>query len=165
MKTRKILSASMMVVIALMLCSPSFAWGGRPPKPDRGYMVDHIAKKLKLTDEQKAIFKTNSEKLQREMKAQQEEVKKIAGKLKAELKKDIPDRKSVEAFIRQMSNLRAEMQIKRTESLLDMRKMLTPKQKEKFKNMLPEGKRDFDKKTKNMGPEGKHKFGRERGRK
>ena len=105
-----------------------------------------IAKRLKLTDEQKKKFEAMEQETKKEMKASQKELKETGEKLKAELKKESPDRNVIRRHIRELSGIQAKMQIKRMDSMLDLREMLTPEQREKFKRMVdhrrpPRGKR------------------------
>jgi len=50
--------------------------------------------------------------------------------------KDQPSKVIIHKLIKQISALNADMQIKRADSLLELRQNLTPEQREKFKKML-----------------------------
>ena len=147
MKNKKMITGLMVGLLVVVLASQSFAWAGRPSGQkdfDHEKMLDMISAKLELTDEQKAKFKAEGEKMKKAMEANMDKMKKLADKLKAELEKDTPDRKKIHGLIAQMGKLRNEMQIRRMNSLLDLRESLTPEQKEKFKKMLEQGKKRFE---------------------
>ena len=73
--------------------------------------------------------------MKKEMKTNHEKMKEIKDKMKAELEKENPNKRTIHDYIKKMGSLRTNMRIKRMDSLLDMRKTLTPEQREKFKKM------------------------------
>lgn len=123
-------------LLALMV-SQSLAFFGPPPDAPRGRdkMFERITRELKLTEEQKAQIKAEMEKDRKDMEKNQAEVKKLAEEMKAELEKDAPDRARIHDLIKKLADKRAEMEIRRMDNLLAMRKLLTPEQREKFKEM------------------------------
>lgn len=148
---RKRASWALVVFMLFILSTQSLAMGGRPqrgPQFDRAKMEEHIIKKLELTDKQQAAFEAGQKKFEEELAAGREKVKKISAELKAELQKDSPDRRKIHGYIGDLGKLHNAMQIKRMDSMLDLREMLTPEQKGKFKQMLNDRKARADKKGK-----------------
>jgi len=125
---------SVILCLTLVMASGSWAFGGKP-QAERGKNYDRIAKQLNLTKEQSEKCKASNEKLQASLKANREEVKQLAEQLKSELQLENPDRNKVHSLIKKISDQRTEMELKRMDSLLEMRKLLTPEQKAKFKEM------------------------------
>jgi len=140
MKGKSWLVLLVMVCMLMGLSSQAQAWWGRE-KPRKT-----IARRLELTEGQKKKFEAVEEETKKEMKASQKQIKEIGEKFKAELQKDTPDRNAVHRHIQELSKVRTRMEIKRMDSMLELRKMLTPEQREKFKHMVghrrsPRGKR------------------------
>lgn len=140
MGNKKIVVGLLTASLLFGLAAQSLAMGGKPSKPSHGSKLEHISKQLNLTDEQKAAVQAKSEKTEKEAKESRAKIKEAAEKLKEEMQKDEPNREKVHAYLGQMSQLRNEMQIKRIDALLDLREILTPKQKEEFNKMLGEKK-------------------------
>ncbi len=132
----------LIVLLVVLFASQCFAFLGRPDKakngegPDSQKMFKRICEKLELTEKQKAQLQADNVKREAAMKVERIEMKTLAEQMKAEMKKENPDRKKIHKYIRQINHLRMLAQIRRTDSLLDLRQMLTPKQKEKFKQMM-----------------------------
>lgn len=151
MKGKSWLVMFVMVCMVAGFSSQASAWWRRERNEEKfrggpAQMRKMIAKRLKLTDEQKKKFEAMEQETKKEMKASQKELKETGEKLKAELKKESPDRNVIRRHIRELSGIQAKMQIKRMDSMLDLREMLTPEQREKFKRMVdhrrpPRGKR------------------------
>jgi Spy/CpxP family protein refolding chaperone len=147
MKGKSWLVLLVMVCMLMGLSSQAQAWWGRErsrPAPEK--VRKTIARRLELTEEQKKKFEAVEEETKKEMKASREKEKQIGEKLKAELQKDTPDRNAVHRHIQEMSKVRTRMEIKRMDSMLELREMLTAEQQEKFKKML--GSRRFKRKQK-----------------
>ncbi len=134
MKSKSCWSVFLMVCLLAGLSSQAAAWWGRE-KPRKT-----IARRLELTEEQKKKFEAVEEETKKEMKASQEKIKEISKKLKTELQKDPPDRNTVHRHIQELSRVRTQMQIRRMDSMLELRQMLTPEQRERFKRMLDQRK-------------------------
>lgn len=162
MKTRKMLIGVCVVLLSVALATQSLAWwggGDKAKKIEPEKRMERIAEKLDLTEEQKEKFKALVEEQKEEKKvkmkakrekseerkAEGEKIKDLAKKMKEELRKDAPDRNKIHGYIKQMSEIRTGMQIKRIDSLLELRKSLTPEQKEKFKKMTHTGKKRLPK--------------------
>ena len=134
---KKVLSVLLAVFLVAGLASQSLAWGRGPSRPkfDREKMTGRIEKKLELTKEQQEKFKVHREKEKKDMDSHHKEMKVVGDKIKAELEKDNPDRRALHDLVRKASEKRTAMELRRMDSLLELRKMLTPKQREKFKQM------------------------------
>lgn len=138
------------LVLVAVSSSPAFALWNRGDKPlgyardkpggsEPGKLVERIARRLNLTAEQKEKFTAQSKKLQKDIAANRDKIKDFSAKLRAEMQKDTPDKNIIHRLIRDLDQTRTEMQIVRIDSLLDLRKILTPEQKEKFKKLLEKG--------------------------
>jgi Spy/CpxP family protein refolding chaperone len=142
MKNKHWIVILMALVLAVMMCPQSLAlwgWTGRgadPRSADQNRMERVVVKKLGLSDAQKKQYKTQQDKLQQEAKAIRDKIKKLSEKLRSELQKDISDRNAIHATIAEINKLRSDIQIKRMDLLLDLQKILTKEQREKFKKML-----------------------------
>lgn len=137
MKGKKVLSFLLAVFLVAGLASQSLAWGRGPRKGKFNHekIQKMIGKKLDLTEEQQKQFKTHGDQMKKEREAHKEEMKAVGDKIKAELEKDNPNRRILHNLVRRASQKRTAMEIKRMDSLLDLRKTLTPEQREKFKEM------------------------------
>ena len=135
---KKMMVSAAAVFLVVVLASQSMAawgeWGGGKAGRERSF--ERVAKKLELTKEQREKFKAQNEKMMEAMKADRSETRKLAEKLKSELQQDKPDRSKVRDLIKQISARRTEMELKRMDSLLEMRQSLTPEQRVKFKALL-----------------------------
>jgi len=134
---KKGLMAGLVVLMVVLLGSQCLA----AARPDSEKALDRICKKLGLTEGQKAQFKARQEKIRPAMKVERIEMKTLAEQMKAEIKKENPDRKKIHKYIRQINHLRMLAEIRRTDLLLDLRQILTPEQNEKFKQMMKRKKR------------------------
>jgi len=127
------------VVLALVVLLAVPGWSvpderkldDKRPEPGLG-----IAKRLGLSEEQKKSFMEREEKIKLDLKKEMEEVKNLESKLKEEIKKDAPDKNTVNNYIKEISAVMSKIQMKRMENLLELKKSLTPEQKVKFNEML-----------------------------
>lgn len=135
MENRKLRMGALILLLVFSMAAQAsaFWWVKKEPPPKE--QMKPISKRLELSKEQEDKFKKQTEDMQKELKPQREQVKKIGDELKTELEKDAPDRTRVHNQIREISRIRTEMQLKRMDTLLDLRKSLTPEQKKRFKTM------------------------------
>ena len=70
-----------------------------------------------------------------ELKKDRAESKRHMDNLKAELAKDSPDRVRIHEAINKMEAINTLIHLRRIDSLLDLRQLLTHKQREKFKRL------------------------------
>lgn len=138
MEIKRTMTGLLTALLVVALASQSLAWwgGGKPKRPSHDKRTEMIARRLKLTEEQKKKFLAHQAEMKKALQANRKQVKEVGSKLKAELKKDAPDRKKVHAHINEINEHQRKMQIKRMDSLLDLRGALTPEQREKFRGML-----------------------------
>jgi len=138
MDMKRTMTGLLTAFLVVVLASQSLAWwgGGKPKRPSHDKRIEMIARRLKLTDEQKKKFLAHQAEMKKAMLANRKQVKEVGNKLKAELKKDAPDRKKVHARINEINELQRKMQIRRVDSLLDLRKSLSPEQRKKFRGMI-----------------------------
>ncbi len=139
MLSKKGLSRVMIVafVIALFASQSLAAWGrsgkGRADRPELAAL---LAKKLDLTQDQIEQIKAGEQEQQKLMAAGGQKIKELGERLKDELAKDSPDKNKVHDLIRQIGTQMTELRIARTDSLLKLKALLTPEQREKFKELL-----------------------------
>ncbi|MBN2058403.1 MAG: periplasmic heavy metal sensor [Candidatus Saganbacteria bacterium] len=138
MSVKKRTIALVAMLLALALVRPSLAaWrSNQPQRFDRQKAQEHIMDKLELTEEQKAKFKEHLAEMKKTTDSHWEQIRELGEKMKVEMAKDQPDRAVIHDIIKRMSDLNTDMQIKRADSLLDLRESLTPEQRAKFKKLL-----------------------------
>jgi periplasmic protein CpxP/Spy len=141
---KRVLAGLLVVMLLAVSSSQAFAFWGKEKRSkfnDPQKRFELIAEKLELTEDQKKVFRAEGEKTREEMKAQGEKMKDFSEKMKAELKKDPPNRKVLHRLITKTDAMRTKMHIRRLDSMLDLREILTPEQKEEFGKMLEKHKR------------------------
>ena len=110
-------------------------WGrGDRPRPE-GFF-----KKLDLSAEQKNKMLEQRQAMERDTLSLRQKDEALRLKMEEEMKKDNPDRKALENYIREMGQNRQQVELKRLDFLLKFREMLTPEQKLKLKNSFPRRK-------------------------
>jgi Spy/CpxP family protein refolding chaperone len=141
---RKALMTMMAVFLIAAFASQSLAWWWPSERSDREKLTGRITKKLELNDEQKEKFKAHRERMKETMAADRKKLEELAKDLKKDLAKDDPDEALARRLTKQIGEKRTEMELKRLDSLFELRKGLTPEQRKKFKGMLnPRGTRSF----------------------
>ena len=118
-------------------------WGNKNGREKVRKLMD---KELDLTDKQKAKFKSDGEKLTKGIDSITKSIKENKEKLVAELRKEKPDRKNVHKHIRENSRLRADIHIKRMDSMLEFKETLTKEQRAKFNELLNKNRGTWRKK-------------------
>ena len=113
------------------------------PPPPRHPMGDRLIKELKLTAEQQAKFKAGDEKLRQASEGSLKKIAELRDKIEKEMEKEEPDRQALHGYIKEIDQLRTDNQIKRMDLLLDLKKELTPEQKEQFKKLSTERKKGW----------------------
>jgi Spy/CpxP family protein refolding chaperone len=143
---KKIFGLILTVLVAAVFSGQALAWGntpkdGRPPKEGRQYfnrekMANRLIKKLNLDDKQKALFLAQVKNNEVEDKAVWGKMKELRGKMEVEMKKDAPDQKTINSLIDETGKMQIEMEKKRVHSILELKKILTPEQNEKLKELI-----------------------------
>jgi Spy/CpxP family protein refolding chaperone len=72
----------------------------------------------------------------KETKPLMDKIKDRSEQLKSELEKEKPDRRTIEQSIRDINGWRTEIEIKRVNSLLELKAGLTPDQQQKFRELM-----------------------------
>jgi len=121
-------------VVLAGFSSGALAFGSRAFSA--GKMIDRIASDLQLTKQQKDKLLSGAKQAEEEAKDLHSKNREIYGKIQKELLKDLPDRKVLSDFLQQISQNNAQIQLKRMERIIELRKELTPEQKTKFENLL-----------------------------
>ena len=140
MRNKKMMLGVTAALLMIALSSSAFALGNIPRARNQKKIHTRIERHLNLSDEQKAKFKDEEKRSREEMKPDRGQLKKFSDQLKEELTKDEPDHNRIHDHINKMGQLRTRMEIKRMDSLLKLRKLLTPEQREKFKKMSKAGR-------------------------
>ncbi|MFH1361037.1 MAG: periplasmic heavy metal sensor [bacterium] len=123
------------LLVCLLVVSQVQAMGWRDRGFDKDKMAERMCKELNLSDEQKDKFMSNNKQMQSEMKKHHEEVKKYMDIVRQELEKDSPNRGKIHQEITKVEAVNTKIHLKRIDSLLELKKMLTPEQRERFKKM------------------------------
>jgi Spy/CpxP family protein refolding chaperone len=105
-------------------------------RPEPGKMVERMAKDIGLTKEQKDKFIEGAKKIEEIAKASREKDREIMDKIEAEMVKDSPDTRMIHSYLLQISQNRTEIQFKRLEQMIELRKGLTPEQKTKLEQLM-----------------------------
>ena len=143
MEKKNIVSIILTAALVLGFSLQAFAWGNPPagrPHFNREKMAQKIIKELNLNDEQKAKFMDQVSQEEKDAKASWEKSKDLRGKLETELKQDNPDQKTVDSIIEEMGKNQSEIEKMRVHSIMELKKMLTPEQKEKLKSIMEKNK-------------------------
>jgi Spy/CpxP family protein refolding chaperone len=97
--------------------------------------IDVLKKQLKLTDEQTAKIKTLITDHKKEMLTQKEVLAPQEIKLQRILMEEPVNLDEVKSLVMEISKVRGEMHFAMIKNRLEVEKILTPEQREKFKNM------------------------------
>lgn len=113
-------------------------FGDRPRSPEK--MLERIAQELGLTQEQKEKYLSGAKKVEADAQSLKAKNKELFAAIEKEMVKDNPDGKAIHNYMRQIGQNRTEIQFKRMEQLLQLRKELSPEQKAKFEKMKGRGR-------------------------
>jgi len=113
-----------------------WGWGNRP-RQEQGPRPEGFFRKLDLTAEQKTKMLEQRQAMDKEDLALRHKDETLRLKMEEEMKKDNPDRKTLENIIKELGQNRQQMELKRLDFMLKFREMLTPEQKQKLKNTFP----------------------------
>ncbi|MCX5748836.1 MAG: Spy/CpxP family protein refolding chaperone [Candidatus Saganbacteria bacterium] len=140
------LTAALMIMLLTAGSSHAFPHFG----PSAEKFVERIAKDLGLTENQKNTLLSGAKQTELEEKDIHSSDKAIFEKIKEELLKDNPDRKTIHECIEQIGQNETKIQIKRMDRMIDMRKMLTPGQRTKLEAFMKKGRERAEEKFKKM---------------
>lgn len=132
---KKLTLALTAVVLGLLLTSQAFAWGPGPGK-GRGYGSCREAglERLNLTDKQKTKIEALQDTHDKATKPLREKTFDKAVELRKLWLQTNPDKDKITAVQKELRTLHNEMEDKTTALKLEIRKVLTPEQKEKLAN-------------------------------
>ena len=114
-------------------------WGNHPRQAE-GSRPEGFFRKLDLTAEQKNRMLEQRQAMERDNLPLRQKDEALRMKMEEEMKKESPDRKKLENYIKEMGQNRQQVELKRLDFLLKFREMLTPEQKLKLKNSFPRRK-------------------------
>ena len=143
MKSKKL--AALVIVGALVLssgvlyASSSDDKCGTPEKTSkgRGWAGKHdIFKDLNLTDQQKKMLEENKAKHKEEMKVTLDAIRQARDSMRQELQKEKLDMAKVGRINDELKKLEAQMIDRRLEGVLEVRKILSPQQFQKFMSKM-----------------------------
>ena len=109
-------------------------WGRRGHSSEK--RIERFAKALGLTQEQKDQYIKESNKMKDEARNLNAKNKELFGIVEKELLKDSPDKGLIANSIEQIGKNRTKIQISRMNQIIELRKNLTPEQKEKLEKMM-----------------------------
>ncbi len=107
---------------------PGFGDGARGPE----YRLEVLAERLELTEEQIVAIKGIREAGQEKNQVLRKELIRLNHDLKGELLKDDPSEKTALDLVKKIGALETEMDAGRLENRLEVRKQLTPEQRDKM---------------------------------
>ena len=94
--------------------------------------VERMAKRLDLSADQVASIKEIRESGRTENQEMRKEAMRLRNEKRGEMLKDDPSTKTVLALTTELGDLRTKMQVNRMENRLEVRKVLTPEQRDKM---------------------------------
>ncbi len=93
---------------------------------------DKMGMALKLTDEQRQKMLDMRLELQKALLPLKSKLQSLGTELRLQIASDSPDRAKINKLLAQMADIRKEMQQKRIEHQINIRKMLSPEQRKLF---------------------------------
>lgn len=97
-----------------------------------GHRLEVLAQRLELTEEQVAAIEGIREAGQEKNMKLKKELMQLENELKGEMLKDDPSEKTALDLVKKIGALKTEMESNRLENRLEMRKQLTPEQRDKM---------------------------------
>ena len=129
--------AAVITALFILLAGSSMADPG--PRGERRFspekMVERISRDIGLTDAQKNDLLARTKQADKETETLLARNRELFGNIDKELAKDSPDTKVVYGYMQQISQNELQMQYKRMEQMIQLRKSLTPEQKIRFEKM------------------------------
>ena len=155
-------TAAGLIIAAIIIGSSSLAFGfgpepgrghGEGPEPGKGpeKFIERIGKDLELTKQQQDKLLTEAKQGEKEAGQIRSKNKDLFDKIEKELLKDSPDRDLLHNYIQQISQNNAQMEMKRMDQMIDLRKELTPAQKAKLEKIMKDRKEKEKKMFKRFG--------------
>ena len=120
--------------------------GGEIKGPHKGRMFEGLSEKLGLTPEQETQLKEHKQKTREEMDALKKELFAKGKQLHEELGKPDSDKTRIDGIVAEMKALESKQIDQRVNNFLEMKKILTPEQFEKFMALKEEGKQRWQEK-------------------
>ena len=135
---RKSIAAALAVALLAAACVAT-AWAQPCPLrqspgedgdgPDPG---DRLVQRLGLTEEQAASVRRMREESQTERLSLRKEMMRLRHALRGEMLEDLPDLQEVERLSTDISRLQARIRLERLRGQIELRKLLTPEQRDKL---------------------------------
>jgi Spy/CpxP family protein refolding chaperone len=138
MREKKVLMLVAVAIFVFAFSSQSLAFWGPAKKVNKPRQegMARIVKELNLTPKQKEQFMSRRKEMDKALKEYRKDIDKHARNLKEEMRKDRPDKRSIYNNVRKIGDIRVKMQLKRVDSLLELRESLSKEQRIKFRKML-----------------------------
>lgn len=127
----------------ILLAGGALAAFEPPPKgrPSPEKMINRLAKDLDLSSEQKTKLLARAKVTEEEAEKINEKNRALFAEIEKELLKDSPSSKTIYGLMQQVGRNRTEIEFKRMEQMLELRRELTQEQKTKFEKMMQAGKK------------------------
>ena len=137
---KKVLILSLAVIL---LAGGALAAFEPPPKgrPSPEKMINRLAKDLDLSSKQKTKLLARAKATEEEAEKINEKNRVLFAEIEKELLKDDPSSKAIHGFMQQLGQNRTQVEFKRMEQMLELRRELTPEQKIKFEKIMQAGKK------------------------
>ncbi len=148
---RKVRIAALLAIGALCLSAPALyaATNDTAPAQEKGFTKkmeakrQQLYKELNLSDEQKKLLEENRNKHKEQMKALFSQMKEERLLIRDELKKDTLDTGKIYQINNELKKMQGQLLDYRLESILEVRKILTPEQFKKFAAKIEERAEHF----------------------
>ena len=129
---KKLTLVLMVVGLGLLLSASAFAFGGPSDDGSRGYCNEAGLQRLNLTDEQRTKIEALTTANQKEIRPIREKMFDKSVALRRLWLQPNPDKDKIIALQKEVRTLRDQVQDKSTLLRFEIRKVLTPEQKEKL---------------------------------
>ncbi|MBI5699449.1 periplasmic heavy metal sensor [Candidatus Saganbacteria bacterium] len=144
---RKYFLAILLITVVLSGISLGVPLFGPPrdkdPMAER--MIERMAKDIGLTQQQKDKFLSGAKQIEEEAKEIHSKNKELFDKIEKEILKESPDSKAIYGNMQLISRNMTQIQFKRMDQIIQLRKELTPEQKAKLEKII-RGRKEREKK-------------------
>jgi len=129
------------MVVFSGIAANAFSFGPRIGREsNKELRIERLAKELGLTDVQKEKYLLGAKQIEKDAKETRLKNKTLFGDIEKELLKETPDISIIKNILQEINNNNSQMQLKRIEQLIQLRKELSPEQKTKLEAMIKQGK-------------------------
>lgn len=144
----------MLALSGIAFGAPPFGWAGEK-RPMAERMIDRMAKDIGLTQQQKDKFLAGEKQIEEEAQKIHSKNREIFDKIEEELLKESPDSRRIYGYMQQISQNNTQIQFKRMDQMIQLRKELTPEQRTKLEKTMKERKEQEKKMFEKMRQKGR----------